>query len=309
MINVLCTCLPIILMILIGIICRKKEILSGEGVANLKKVALNITLPALLISAFAKLEYSINNIIIVVLMFIVCLLGVFLGKIFQKLFHIDSRYMPYITTGFELGMLGYALFEMLYPGESLGYLASIDIGLTLFANTVYRMMLNKENGTKESAPDKIISDIFKSPIVIAIITGIILGVSGIYKMLIPSGIATVIDSCTDFFGAPTGAIILLTIGYDLVLSDVPWKKVAKTIAARVIIMAVLWIGMRFAIKALNMMEYEHALNVVFILPAAFILPVFADDKGESVYISSSLSVYTILTIVAFVILAALRQFG
>ena len=98
-------------------------------------------------------------------------------------------------------------------------------------------MLNRENGTKESAPNKVVSDIFKSPIVIAIITGIILGVSGIYKMLIPSGIASVIDSCTDFFGAPTGAIILLTIGYDLVLSDVPWKKVAKTIAARVIIMA------------------------------------------------------------------------
>lgn len=51
-----------------------------------------------------------------------------------------------------------------------------------------------------------------------------------------------------------------------------------------------------------MSEYLHAMNIVFILPPAFILPVFADDHNESNYIASCLSVYTVLMVLLFMLL-------
>ena len=40
------TVLPVIIMLGIGVICRKNEIISREGVQSLKNVAVNIALPA-----------------------------------------------------------------------------------------------------------------------------------------------------------------------------------------------------------------------------------------------------------------------
>ena len=144
-----------------------------------------------------------------------------------------------------------------------------------------------------------------SPIIIAIAAGVLLGAAGIYQALVPSGISGIFDACTDFVSAPTGAIILLTIGYDLVLKDIPWFSAGKVVALRLAIMMVL----RFAfITVLHLLWPEAALdsavNVMFILPPPFVLPVFADDPDQRVYVSSALSISTIVAIAGFAVLAA-----
>jgi len=47
-----------------------------------------------------------------------------------------------------------------------------------------------------------------------------------------------------------------------------------------------------------------AINVMFILPPPFVLPVFADDARQRVYVSSVLSVSTLVAIAGFAVLAA-----
>ena len=48
-----------------------------------------------------------------------------------------------------------------------------------------------------------------------------------------------------------------------------------------------------------------AINVMFILPLPFVLPVFADDADQRTYVSSALSVSTLVAIIGFAIMAAL----
>ena len=48
-----------------------------------------------------------------------------------------------------------------------------------------------------------------------------------------------------------------------------------------------------------------AINVMFILPPPFVLPVFADDADQRMYVSSALSVSTLVAIVGFAVLAAM----
>ena len=51
-------------------------------------------------------------------------------------------------------------------------------------------------------------------------------------------------------------------------------------------------------------DLRGAINVMFILPPPFVLPVFADDADQRVYVSSALSVSTMVAIAGFAILAA-----
>ena len=303
-IGVLQTVLPVLVMLGIGMLCRKKALISREGVNALKNVVVNITLPAVLLNAFATTQYTFMDIVIPLLMFLICLAGWALGKAAMKVFRMPSRFVPFLTTGFEAGMLGYALFGMLYGSAKTADFARIDLGQVLFVFTLYKILLGLES-SKKADPKELIREMVFSPIIIAIAAGVLLGATGLYRALAPSGISGLFNACTDFVSAPTGAIILLTIGYDLVLTDVPWASTGKVVAVRfgimMILRLVLLLVLRLILPSANL---TGAINVMFILPPPFVLPVFADDADQRVYVSSALSVSTLVAIAGFAVLAA-----
>lgn len=304
-IEVLRTVLPVVLMLLIGMLCRSRKLISREGVNALKSVVVNITLPAVLLNAFATTSYTFMDIIIPLLMFLVCLAAWALGKAGAGLLHIQSRFVPYLTTGFEAGMLGYALFSMLYGSARTAEFARIDLGQVLFVFTLYKVLLGL-NGKEKVNVGGLIREMALSPIILAIAAGVLIGVTGLYQALIPSGVSGIFDACTDFIAAPTSAIILLTIGYDLVLADIPWRETGKVVALRYGIMLILGAAFIWLMKLLwPAVNLTAAVIVMFILPPPFVLPVFADDADQRVYVSSALSLSTLVAIIGFAVIAAI----
>lgn len=304
-IQVINTCLPVIIMLLVGMLCRAKNAMSREGIDTLKKLVINITLPAVIINAFATLEFTFKNVIITVIIYISCLVTVLLGRLLAPVLREKSGFLPFLTTGFEAGMIGYALYILLYGSDTVGSFASVDLGQSLFVFTLYKVLIGLSDSDKKMTGKQIISDMAHSAPMIAVVIGVLIGATGLYQALIPSGIASILDACTDFISAPTGAVILLTIGYDLVLKDVPWGSVIKQLVSRVIIMLVLRIALGFMMRVIGMGDtLDHALNILVILPPPFVLPIFANDEDQRTYLSSSLSVDTLFTVVAFIVLAA-----
>ena len=303
--EILSTVLPVIIVLALGMLCRRKQILSREGINSIKNLVVNITLPAVLLGAFATTPYKLKELILPVMMFIVCIAAWYLGRVLQKRLNMDSVYVPYITTGFEAGMLGYALYTMLRGDGGVAEFAKIDLGQVLFVFTMYKFMLGMESGKKTDSK-RLIKEMITSPIIAAVVAGLIIGSTGIYNALIPSGAAQVFDNCVDFVSGPTGALILLTIGYDLVLKDVVWKDTLKIVGLRFAIMMVL---MAISIIIVKLVfpgsSYGVALAVMFILPPPFVLQVFADDESQRAYISSALSVSTLLSIIGFAVLAVI----
>lgn len=305
MIGVLRTVLPVALMLLIGMACRNRKLISREGVNALKSVVVNIALPAVLLNAFATTRYTFMDVVIPLLMFLVCLAAWALGRAGAKLLDMPSRFVPFLTTGFEAGMLGYALFNMLYGSGRTAEFARIDLGQVLFVFTLYKVLLALD-GRNRADPGRLFREMALSPIIIAIAAGVLLGATGLYQAMIPSGVSGIFDACTDFISAPTSAMILLTIGYDLVLSDIPWRETGKVVALRYGIMLILGAGLIGLLKLLwPQADLTAAIVVMFILPPPFVLPVFADDESQRVYVSSALSLSTLVAIVGFAVLAAL----
>ena len=303
--EVLRTILPVVVMLAIGMLCRRRGILSREGVNALKGVVVNITLPAVLLNAFATTRYTLMDVVIPLLMFLVCLAAWALGRWLGRLMKLPSRFVPFLTTGFEAGMLGYALFNMLYGSGRTAEFARVDLGQVLFVFTLYKILLGMD-GREKPKPAQLAKEMALSPIILAIVCGVLLGATGLYRALEPSGISGVFTACTDFVSAPTSAIILLTIGYDLVLDDIPWAQTGVVVALRLAIMLALRVALGLLLRAIwPEANLGAALNVMFILPPPFVLPVFADDADQRVYVSSALSVSTLVAIAGFAVMAAL----
>ena len=297
--SVLETVLPVFLALGLGMLCRGKGFLKREGIDALKWVVLNLTLPFVLLNAFATAEYTLQTLALPAVMFALCCLALVIGKCLCKAFRVPGRLAPFLATGFEAGMLGYALFALLFPQVSISRFAMLDLGQTLFVFTLYKILLS---GKKDLGA--VGKDMLRSPVLWAVAAGVLLGATGLYGKLGQWGIAGLLDSGTDFLSAPTGMIILLTVGYDLVPKQIPWKQTVRLIAVRLVSMAVclcVLIGVNRTV--LPGQIFEGAAVLMMILPPPYVLPVFADAPGERVQTASALSALTVVCLVLFAGLA------
>lgn len=291
--------LPVFLVLALGVLCRKKALLSREGVNALKKVAVDIALPAVMFSAFATAEYSLKSVCVPLILFVLCCMALLLGFWLCRVLKIGGSLSPYIAAGFEAGMLGYALFAILYPGEKVSAFAMVDLGQVLFVFTVYKIMLAGRSNVKEA-----LLEALSAPTVWAILLGLLFGATGLYEALQPSGVSQVLNALTDFVSAPTSVLILLAVGYDLVPAQIRWRKIGSLVMLRLGVSALL-LGAALLVDrfVLGQMMHPGALLLMFVLPPPYVLPVFADVENERADISSALSALTLISIVLFALMA------
>ena len=234
LISVISTALPVFLALAMGMMCRSKGFLTREGVDTLKKVIINLTLPFVLFNSFATAEYSLSSLILPIIIFVICTIMLVLGYVWVKVSKSGSKVAPFLASGFEAGMLGFSLFGLLFPDESMSRFAMLVLGQEIFVFTLYKMLL-----TGKTSPKAIINDFLTSPTLIAVILGLIVGASGLYDCFRAWGVNTIIESVTSFISAPTGTIILFAVGFDLVLKEIDWKKTGNMVAMRLSIAAVM----------------------------------------------------------------------
>ncbi len=296
-ISVLATALPVFLALAIGMFCRKKNFLTREGVDTLKKVIVNLTLPFVLFASFAKVDYSLSALAIPGIIFVTCCVMLGLGFLVIKITRTNSKLSPFLASGFEAGMLGFALFALLFPDESQSQFAILVLGQEIFVFTLYKMLL-----TGKASLKAVIKDFVTSPTLIAVILGIIVGATGLLDLFDKWGVSKISFAITDTISAPTGTIILFAVGYDLVLREIPWKKTIGMMAMRLgIAGAMLALVILLNRTVLNGMIFEGAAVLLFMLPPPYVIPIFADEPSERAHISGSLSALTLVTMILFAV--------
>lgn len=296
--RILQTALPVLAALALGVLCRKLNFLTRDGVDTLKKVVVNLTLPAVVFAAFATAEYSLQTIAIPVLVFLLCCLGLVLGKVLARLLRLPGRVTPYLAAGFEAGMLGYALFALLFPQASSARFAILDLGQTLFVFTLYKALLSGGKETKS-----LWKDIVNTPILWGTFAGLLVGATGLFGWMVQNGSAAVVTSLTDFLSAPTGMMILLAVGYDLDFAQIRWRETARFVVLRLAAMAILFAVLLLVNRTLlHGIIFEGAALLLFILPPPYVLPIFADEPSQRAQISSALSALTVVTLLLFAVM-------
>ena len=296
--RILQTALPVLAALALGVLCRKLNFLTRDGVDTLKKVVVNLTLPAVVFAAFATAEYSLQTIAIPVLVFLLCCLGLVLGRLLARLLRLPGRVTPYLAGGFEAGMLGYALFALLFPQESSARFAILDLGQTLFVFTLYKALLSGGKETKS-----LWKDIVNTPILWGTFAGLLVGATGLFGWMTRNGSAAVVTSLTDFLSAPTGMMILLAVGYDLDFAQIRWRETARFVVLRLAAMAILFAVLLLVNRTLlHGIIFEGAALLLFILPPPYVLPIFADEPSQRAQISSALSALTVVTLLLFAVM-------
>ncbi len=296
--------LPVITMILIGIFCRKKKLLSETGVTEIKSLISNIMLPVTLVNALGNANYSKDTIALVLIILLVQVMSMGLGFLMRRL--ISEKYrdlLPALTTTTENGMLGYPLYIILCGSSALGNMATLDIAVTAFGFTVWcSYIVQADSGTKMNAAG-MAKMALKNPCFWGVVIGVLCGVTGALPALIASPVGVVYEEVESMVVAPLSAVILITLGYDLSLQKDLMKETLKIagirFAIQMVMLAVVWVLIGRNVDA----QMQIAIILFFFLPVAFSSQVYAKKEENRQMISTFSSVYSMLTIVAFALLA------
>ena len=304
--DVLQIVMPVLVMIILGMLCRKWKILTGEGVANMKVLVTNVMLPVAIFHALATAEYNKETGILILIMLVMLIVSFSLGFVLKPFLKGKyQRYLPFMVSVYEGGLMAYPLYTSLCGSENLSHVAVLDIAGLLFGFSIYMGMLGQvEDGGKIDVK-KLFSSAIRTPAYIASVQGIIAGLSKIIIILLDSPFGGVYQSVENILTTSVTAIILLVVGYSMELNANLLKPCITTILIRMILQGVMMAGVLFAVHSL--VGDSQIVNLAIITymssPATFSMQTFMKDEEGSAYVSTTNSMYCLVSILVYIILA------
>lgn len=304
--DVLQIVMPVLVMIILGMLCRKWKILTGEGVANMKVLVTNVMLPVAIFHALATAEYNKETGILILIMLVMLIVSFSLGFVLKPFLKGKyQRYLPFMVSVYEGGLMAYPLYTSLCGSENLSHVAVLDIAGLLFGFSIYMGMLGQvEDGGKIDVK-KLFSSAIRTPAFIASVLGIIAGLSKIIIILLDSPFGGVYQSVENILTTSVTAIILLVVGYSMELNANLLKPCITTILIRMILQGVMMAGVLFVVHSL--VGDSQIVNLAIITymssPATFSMQTFMKDEEGSAYVSTTNSMYCLVSILVYIILA------
>jgi len=297
--------LPIIFLVLAGILIRATHLIQPEAVADIKKLVVNVTLPLLLLKAFATMTFELRYLLIVSIIFLACTLVMFLTARLRVVPGLTSRYASYLMAGFEAGMLGYALFSSIYGAENISRFAVIDLGQVLFVFFVLITRLKFQQERRLNASETLLT-FLKSPVIIAILAGILMNLSGAYLALAGWPITDSLLKTAEILAGLTTPLVALVIGYELRFQRGGLLQPFLTVLIRLVVWVVLALALNhLVIRQLLGLDrlFEAAVLLMALLPAPFVIPLYLQesDLSERDYILNTLSLGTITALVGAIV--------
>jgi predicted permease len=291
--------LPVFFLFILGYIFRRTGFLSAQTASQLKKLVANITLPALLLRAFMSMVPGRDELLLALMMFAICAVLLIGSQLLMTLIGKKGDIRGYMVSGFEAGMMGYALFLSVFGDSALPVFATVDLGQVLFVFVVLMPMLLARSradiggaGTAKTALQNVIT----SPVVWAILGGLLLGSIGRTFQISPEPFAP-ISGFLEIIGNLTVPVIALAIGYELSFSR---ELMGKALIFVVIRKAVL---LGIALLLIRILPVQNELTALafmtmLLLPPPFVVTLAA-EKEEQGLVSGILSLSTVISIPAF----------
>ena len=252
--------LPIVIMLGLGMLCRRKNIFDMNGLAGLKAVVGDICLPVVLFNAFFTAKYSLAVALIFVLVYAGFGLALAAGFGLRKLAAPHGKFFPFLLASAEGGMLGYALYGVLM-GEQSGF-AAVDLGQTVFAYTAFLGLLSLTDGGKPTVGG-LVKNMVTNKSCIGMALGILLGVLGVGQWVLSSPASGVVTGIISMITAPTSALVLVVVGYELDLDKSLLRPVAVTVVCRLVIMALLLAVVSFIL--FQLVPYDKGLQIALMI--------------------------------------------
>ena len=294
---------PILLLLLLCYCTRRYGFLNYVLVEVLRKIVVNIALPAVLFVSFLNVDLKPSFLALAVIIFGLCVALYIFGRFLGPRVQPDHPYFKFLMTGFEYGMLGVSLFGSAYGMRNIGVFAVVDLGHELFIWFAFLPLLLRERDGIQRISD-LLRSFLSSPVVIAILLSLTFNLLGWQEALVTMPVTGGIMATLGFLSNLTIPLILMIVGYGIKFDRQGLGDASRLVIIRLaILLPLAFLLNTFLIRGLLDLPkaYEVALFTLLILPPPFIIPLFMKPEllEEKRYVNNVLTLYTVVSIVLF----------
>ena len=295
---------PIFITVYLGMVARKKALITPEGVQGLQQFVLNMALPCLIFNSILTAKVGAESLAIMGMLF-PFVLGVTLWAFRKGMKKYPYKNLPMIFGAQESGMLGVPLFLILFGSANVYHMVILDLTQAIVGHPTIAIVSCDAGDSPK--PGEILKKVFTSPLVIACLIALGLNLSGAGTLLLESGIGQVVTEVTTFLGQPVSTLMIFSVGYNLSLSAEIRGEILKLCALRLTIFTVIAGVLQLLlclipdITALT----RWAMLLYCLLPASYIAPSLGKTEQERTVASGISSLLTVVTLAVFCAIAAL----
>lgn len=283
--------LVLFLIMIVGVIARKRNIINREVNKKLTELLLNVTLPMLIITSF-QFQFSAQMLLNAGIFFVastgVLLLSVLISKlIFTKFPCKTKSVLKFVTVFSNCGFMGFPILEALYGKTGIFYGSIFSIPFNLLLWTYGVVVFNGEKNIKT------VKKAFTNPGIVAVLIGIILY---ILSVKLPYAVYTAMS----MVGTMTSPLSMIIIGG--ILAEVHLKDMFSGVQVYYGALLRLIALPLITFAALRFLKLEYILSnilvVITAMPAAANTALFANMfEGDTLLASRLVGISTLLSVI------------
>ena len=295
---------PIFITVYLGMVARKKALITPEGVQGLQQFVLNMALPCLIFNSILTAKVGAESLAIMGMLF-PFVLGVTLWAFRGGKKKYPYKNLPMIFGAQESGMLGVPLFLILFGSANVYHMVILDLTQAIVGHPTIAIVSCDAGDSPK--PGEILKKVFTSPLVIACLIALGLNLSGAGTLLLESGIGQVVTEVTTFLGQPVSTLMIFSVGYNLSLSAENRGEILKLCLLRLTIFSAIAGVLQLLLCLIpNITALTRwAMLLYCLLPASYIAPSLGKTEQERTIASGVSSLLTVVTLAVFCAIAAL----
>lgn len=295
---------PIFAAILLGMLARKKSLISPEGVQGFQQFVMKIGLPCVIFNSCLTAEMgseSISSMALVLPAVVITTLWAFRAR--KKRFPYHN--LPQLFTAQETGMLGIPLFMILFGADQAYRMGILDLAQSVTAIPVIAILSADagENPTISAIAKKVVA----SPLLIMSLLGLVLNVSGAGKWLDAVGIGGILTESTSFLSQPVSALMIFSVGYNFSLAKGSRSAIIKISAIHLAMFAAACVLIQAALFMVPNVDSLTRWSILLYctLPASYLAPGLGRSKEDFTVASGVCSILTVISLAVFCVMAAI----
>lgn len=289
---------PIFTAICLGVLAKRKNLMTQEEVRGLQQFVMKFGLPCVIFNSCLTADMGVESLSSMALVLSACLAATFWA------FRARKKQLPYwnlpmLFAARETGMLGIPLFIILFGAEQAYRVGVLDLTQAVTAYPVIAL-LTMDAGENPSFV-QIFKKVVSSPLMIMCMLGLALNLTGIGSWLDSVGVGPIITESTAFLVQPVSAMMIFSVGYNFSLDKGCRAAVFKIAATHFAMFAVFCLviqGALLLVPGVDAMT-RWAVLLYCALPASFLAPSLGRTEEDAVVASGVCSVLTVVCLLVF----------
>ena len=293
---------PIFAAIFLGILAKRKQILSAEENRGLQQFVMKIGLPCVIFNSCLTANIGVESLGLMAMVLPFVLISTLWAFSARKK-QLPHHNLPMLFCAQETGMLGIPLFMILFGVDQAYRIGILDITQAIVVYPVIGILSANtgENPTIKS----IIKSVCTSPLLIMCALGLTLNLSGLRDALQNIGVLGIITESTGFLAQPVSAIMIFSVGYNFSLDSGSRGTIIKISTIHFCLFALSGLLIQAGLFLLPSIEPITRWSILLYttLPASYLAPGMGRTDEDRTMASGVCSILTIVSLLIFCVIA------